>query len=283
MTTVTGVRLPNFLYIGPDKAGSSWLREALDDYPDIFLTPAKDLYFFDRYYERGLDWYRGQFRGAAPGHTVVGEVCPDYLASPDAPQRIADCLPAVRMMVTLREPAARAFSSYLYMRKHGEGPATFREALTSFPDLIEHGRYATQLRRYLDRFDRGALYVSFFDDLQADPQRFLDGVTDWLEVDRRELSGTVLRARLPASRARLTPVAFAARRAADWVRRHDRAELVGRIKRSPTVQRLLYKPLDGDRPTMQDADRDFVRDVLSAEVDGLRDILGEPVRERWGW
>ena len=79
-------RLPNFLYIGPDKAGSSWLHEALLHHPNIFLSEAKDLYFFDRYYDRGLAWYASQFRNAQPIHTVVGEVCPDYLASPVAPR-----------------------------------------------------------------------------------------------------------------------------------------------------------------------------------------------------
>lgn len=280
---MTKLPLPNFLYIGPDKAGSSWLREALAVYPEVFLTPAKDLYFFDRYYDRGIQWYRSQFREAESGHAVVGEVCPDYLASADAPERIASCLPHVKMMVTLREPSARAFSSYLYMRKHGEGPPTFREALMSCPDLIEHGRYATQLRRYLDCFDRQAIYIALFDDLQADAQAFLDGITDWLGVKRLALHDGVLEARLPASRARITPLAFAVRRSADWVRRHDGAELVGRVKRSPVVQRTLYKPLVGDRPAMSATDRAWVRDRLAPEVDALERDLGIPVRERWGW
>ena len=45
---------PNFIYIGPDKAGSSWLHEVLISHDGIFMPPAKDLYFFDRYYDRGL-------------------------------------------------------------------------------------------------------------------------------------------------------------------------------------------------------------------------------------
>ena len=36
-----------------------------------------------------------------------------------------------RMMVTLRDPADRAFSSYLYMLKQGQQPGTFLEALES--------------------------------------------------------------------------------------------------------------------------------------------------------
>ena len=57
-------------------------------------------------------------------------------------------------MATLRDPAARAFSSYLYMRKHGLGEPTFAATMKTFPDFIEHGRYGTQLRRYLKFFPR---------------------------------------------------------------------------------------------------------------------------------
>ena len=59
-------RLPNFLHLGPGKSGSSWLHETLALHPEVYLSEAKDLYFFSRYYDRGVDWYRKQFRPARP-------------------------------------------------------------------------------------------------------------------------------------------------------------------------------------------------------------------------
>ena len=56
----TAVR-PNFLFIGPDKAGSSWLFRVLGSHPEVYLSPAKDIYYFDRYYDRGIDWYLSRF------------------------------------------------------------------------------------------------------------------------------------------------------------------------------------------------------------------------------
>ncbi len=44
--------LPNFVYIGPSKAGSTWLHEVLITQPQVFMTRAKDLYFFDRYFDK---------------------------------------------------------------------------------------------------------------------------------------------------------------------------------------------------------------------------------------
>jgi hypothetical protein len=276
--------LPNFLFLGPDKAGSSWLHEALSRHPDVFLSPAKDLYYFDRYYQRGRDWYARQFKDAG-GFAVVGEVSPDYLASPDAPLRIRETLgPDVRLMVTLREPAARAFSSWLYMRKQGEGADTFSEALRTFPDLIEHGRYHSQLTRYLEHFPRSSFHIAVFDDLQDDAGAFLDAVTRFLDIDPLPHEPEVLEARLVAGQARSTTAARIARRGAEWVRGHDGARIVGRVKRSALVQRLLYRPLPpDDRPRLLPADEARVRDRLRDDVLALQADLGVAVAERWGY
>src|ERR1022692_1429084 len=279
-----GGRLVNFLHIGPGKSGSTWLHEVLLPHPEVFLTEAKDLYFFSRYYDRGLDWYRAQFRDARPEHTVVGEVCPEYLSCAEAPERIRACLgPDVRLMVTLREPASRAFSAYLYLRRHGLASASFRETAESSPELIDEGRYATQLRAYVRHFGRDSLHIAVFDDLQADPQAFLDGATDWLGTARLAVSPEQLGSRLPASEARLLTVASLARRGADWVRQHDGAALVGKVKRSALVQRTLYKPLGGGGPVMSPEDVCFVREQLADEGNGVEEEFGIELRQRWGW
>lgn len=275
-------RLPNFLYVGPDKAGSSWLHEILLGHPDVYLTPAKDLYFFDRYYDRGLAWYASQFRDARD-ERVVGEVCQDYLFHPEAATRIHETLGPVRIMVSLRDPVERAWSSYLYMRKHGIGPSTFGEALRSRPELLEHGRYATGLDRFLQLWPREMVHVALFDDLAADPQAFIDSVTGFLEIDRLPLTSKDLEARLPAARARSVRLAHAARRSADWVREHDGAKIVGAVKRSALVQRALYRPIDREAVRPDPADVIAVRTALSPEVEALERTLGLRLGEAWGW
>ncbi len=275
-------RLPNFLYVGPDKAGSSWLHEVLLKHPDVYLSPAKDLYFFDRYYDRGLEWYASQFRDAR-NEKVVGEVCQDYLFHPEAASRIHETLGPVRVMVSLRDPVERAWSSYLYMRKHGIGPDTFAEALRSRPELLEHGRYATGLDRFLKQWPRELVHVALFDDLAADPQQFIDSVTGFLGVAPLPLATKDLEARLPAAKARSVRIASVARRSADWVRLHDGAKLVGTVKRSPLVQRVLYRPIDRAAVRPDPADVLTVRNALAPEIESLERTLGLRLGEAWGW
>jgi hypothetical protein len=275
-------RLPNFLYIGPDKAGSSWLHEVLLRHPQVFLTEAKDLYFFDRYYDRGLEWYRSQFRHATDAHRVVGEVCQDYLFEPLAPARIRECLGEINLMVTLREPAARAHSSYLHFLKHGIEVGTFRAALQSRPELLEHGRYGTALLRFLEHFPPARLHVALFDELQQDPQSFLDATTTWLGISRFELGPELLSARLPASEPRSAVLARVVRHAAEWTRERDGAELVGRVKRSGLVQRALYRPVPPTAMEIAPADVAYVWERLGPEIDIVDELFGLGLRRRWG-
>lgn len=276
--------LPNFLHLGPAKSGTTWLYQVLAEHPEVLLCPAKDLYFFDRCYDRGLDWYRAQFRGAGQEHNVIGEICPGYLSFGPAPERIRACLgPDVRLMVTLREPISRAFSSYLDHRKHGEAAATFRETTRLLPQLIDEGRYATHLRNYLEHFGRESLHVAVFDDLQAGPQVFLDGVTDWLGIARQRLSPEQLEAQLPASEARWLPLARFAKHGASWARVHNGADVVARIKHSALVQRALYRPLGGERPELPAEDIAFVHEQLNAEIAGVESEFGISLRQRWHW
>jgi hypothetical protein len=277
------VPVPNFLYLGPDKAGSSWLHEVLIRHPEVFMPEAKDIYFFDRYFERGPQWYLAHFAPAGEQHRVIGEVCQDYLAEPAAPARIAACLVDPRFMVTLRDPADRAYSSWLYMLKHGETPGTFLQALEGRPELLEHGRYATQLHRYVRTFGTESLYVAVFDDLVADGQRFIDALLEWLGLTPMTLPDDLVDARLPAGRARSLVLARAARRAAGIVRERDGANLIGRVKRSPFVQRTLYRPLADDKPVITATERAAVHAALAGEVAELDRMFGLGLAERWGW
>lgn len=276
-------RLPNFLYIGPSKAGSTWLHEVLIRHPQVYMSAAKDLYFFDRYYDRGVDWYAEQFRQAGPQHKIVGEVCQEYLSCPQAPARMRDLLtPDLKLMVTVRDPVARAFSGYLYMRKHGVFQGSFREAVETRPGMLDHARYSTLLSRYLEYFDPSAIHCAVFDDLVDSPRSFIEGVLDWLDLPRMTLDESLLAARLPASKARYLPLARMAKDGANWARRHNATTLIGRVKRSTLVQRSLYKPLE-EKPPLLDDDAEFVRSRMRDEISALEEMFGLDLQRRWGW
>jgi hypothetical protein len=277
--------LPNFIFLGTDKSGSTWLHARLSEHPQVFLTPAKDVFYFDNYYDRGLDWYADQFAGAKPQHKVVGEICNTYLYSPEARERIATDLPGVKVMVSLREPLDHAFSHYRYLRRSGLFRGSFREFFDNEPGIMGAARYSEYVGPYIERLGRNRVHVGVFEELQEDPQRFMDGVTDWLGIDRLPLDQRAAAPKLAASSARSQAIARLSKWGADRARDLGMPRLVGRIKLSPVVQRALYRPIKDDAveegPTAEDRAR--VREEFRDEIKRLSDMCDIDFARRWGW
>jgi hypothetical protein len=168
------------------------------------------------------------------------------------------------------------------MLKMGQQPGTFGQALRGRPELLDHGRYGSGLDRFADRFGAESVYVAVFDDLGADPQKFISDLLDWLGVDGFELTDELLATRLPASKARSAFAARMARGAADWVRERNGAEIVGRVKRAALVQRVLYRPLK-EKPGIEPEDSAFIRAALDGEMARVESRFGVDLRARWGW
>jgi hypothetical protein len=84
--------LPNFLVIGVQKAGSSWLAERIGDHPDVFMA-AREADFFNDHFKEGLEWYEKKFSDWS-GEKCVGEGSPGYISHPLAAGRIRSSLGA---------------------------------------------------------------------------------------------------------------------------------------------------------------------------------------------
>ena len=196
MTDEAG-RLPDGLVIGAPKSGTTTLATWLGSHPDVHVAPGKEVRFFNLHHDRGLDWYRRQFAGAADGQRCV-EATPAYLYLDDALDRIRALVPAARLVAILREPVSRAWSHYWFNRAMGIEPRTFDRALAderragplrepTSHDLVHAylglGRYADRLAAVDARFEPGQLLVVLADDLRADPAPTFARVCRHLGVD----------------------------------------------------------------------------------------------------
>jgi hypothetical protein len=281
MTRVRTDGVPDFLYIGTSKAGSTWLFNALSIHPDVWLASNKGLYFFDTHYDRGLDWYREQFEGAEG--RAVGEFSHSYLSAPEAPERIATYSPSMRLLVCLREPVDRAFSDYLDLTKNNGYTGSFSEAVEEHPRLLDRGRYATHLSRYLEHFPSSQIHVGLFDDLKTGAQDYADEVYDFLGIDRIVLGARDLRERMPAGRPRNATMVGLAKRASKAAASVGLRRWRSKIKRSTAVRSALYKQYRDDKPRVDPALAVELRRGFADEVARLDVLLGRPVSERWGY
>ena len=203
-------RLPDFVVIGAQKAGTTSLHRMLRQHPQVHMPRTKELHYFDFHYERGPQWYAEQF---SPGwrERRAGEATPNYLYGPLASQRLIADLPGARIVAILRNPVDRAYSHWWHDRRRRELDRHQRDVGDSFetalvrerPEVfgrldhgdpaararrgnyVRRGEYAELLEPYLAAYPRSRVHLMLLDDLVADREASLRALFGFLGVRRR--------------------------------------------------------------------------------------------------
>ncbi|WP_251963753.1 sulfotransferase domain-containing protein [Salinibacter ruber] len=243
--------LPNFLVIGAEKSGTTWIYDRLRRHPDIFMPEVKEVHFFNRlnsnfetrqnYKEHDLEWYRAHFRNRER-EAAVGEATPMYLCDEKAPERIHLHAPDVGLIACLRYPTDRAYSHYWMARGKKHTTRSFQEVVQSrSPRFINRGRYGKQLDRYLSHFDRSQIHILVHEELFADPIEHLNeicsflGVDDTFYRDQSWITDTVNR----SSTVRSTILHKMIGRTAKWMRDHEGfRQMIDLLKKSGITDRV---------------------------------------------
>lgn len=175
----------SFIGIGAQKAATSWLHDILCDHPQVVVPVGKELDFFSYRYENGLRWYEGQFPHRA-GACECGEISPSYLHEPGVIGRVRQYNPAMRVIVSLRDPVERALSQHRHLVRLGvvaPGDRRFETALAANPTYVDQGRYYHHLSRWVEAFGRERLHVVLVEDLREDRAAVARGLYRFLGVD----------------------------------------------------------------------------------------------------
>ena len=178
-------RAPDFIGLGAQRAGTSWIYANLYEHPDICM-PVKEIHFFsrERNWSKGYDWYENKFRNCSP-HARAGEFSTSYLMDTNTPQRIHHRYPRVKLIASLRNPINRAYSNYMNDKMAGtvRQGKSFSEALKEHPEYTEQGYYCIQLRRYLQLFSRDQFLILVYEDSLRDPLGFIQSIYRFIGVE----------------------------------------------------------------------------------------------------
>jgi len=264
--------LPSFFIIGPPRTGTTWLHGVLSQCTWL-SHPTKETRFFDKHFERGLDWYRKHYKRAT-GARVVGEVAPTYFASKEARDRIARVIPTAKIVCTFRNPVDRVLSLYRLKRAYGWIPWTLEDALTRDPELMESSRYADHLQGWLEVFGSSQVMATIHDDLQADPQAYLDKLADFVGAERLKLQPAQMRRAL-TSDGMTQPRSYywtrGALRLAEWSKAQRLDSVVAAAKRIGAIR--FFVGGGAPFPELTALQRGKLRDLFRAEVDKLEAML----------
>ena len=198
---------PFFLFAGTAKSGTTAIYENLKHHPSISI-PVKETFFFMRDVldftlpypcQRPADDLildQEQYNILYPPKSDIkyGEIGTGYLyfynqSIPLIKEVLGE---DVRIMIILRNPIDRAFSSYLHFYKDSHETLTFRESIekereriSAKWDFMWHhtsvGFYYQQVKAFLENFKNVKIFL--YDDLKKDPQSLMKEIFTFIEVD----------------------------------------------------------------------------------------------------
>lgn len=203
--------LPDFLFVGTGKAGTSSIYKYLKEHPEVFLPEVKETLFYQivdnpnkaqLQYLRGVtedfDSYLRLFEGAQES-AVCGEVTPSYLyyhnlVIPNI-QRYHPNWKDLKIAITLRNPIEKVISQYFFVKNtlKYKKDSSIEEMLQKeklrikenklLPDLflVDTSLYYQSVKAYLSTFDKVEFFL--YDDLKNSSQALFSKVCDFIEVD----------------------------------------------------------------------------------------------------
>lgn len=198
--------------MGAPKAGTTSLYNYLSNHPQIYMSPLKETnYFSGDFIKRQNLYYKVEiipneheylslFKGVST-EKIIGEASPSYLFYPNIAERIKNFNASAKILIILRNPVQRAYSHYLmdkrlgYVKKSFEGIScknTDNELENLyFQQYVELGKYASQVKRYIEVFNKKQVLVLLFENIVNNRQKTMNVICEFLNIDSSLLSEEV--------------------------------------------------------------------------------------------
>jgi len=206
---------PNFLIIGAQRCGTSSLFYYLSRHPFIKPSQKKEIRYFDRFTNLGMNWYKGNFpskivkfffqkKNGMP--FITGEATSSYIFHPSLPELISNLLPDVKIIALIRNPTDRAFSHYNMMKRVAKENLSFEQALEeessrikgeeekiqkdlnyfslplNYYAYLHHGMFVNYLEKWLNYFPKDQMLIITTEELEDEPKKIFLNVTRFLGI-----------------------------------------------------------------------------------------------------
>lgn len=210
-------KLPDFLIIGAQKAGTTSLHHYLSQNVKIKAGVIKEAQFFNMNYVRGHQYYRSIF--PFDDDFLTFDATPDYLDHPDVPELCHQLLPKAKLIIMMREPVSRAFSHFNFVQKYDrfESELTFEQALAREEDRVNKalamrnsdpytaarhlsnygykikGLYHQHICNWLKYYDKKRMLFIEFSEFVKNPQQSMDEVCEFLDIPPHQLKSAEIK------------------------------------------------------------------------------------------
>ncbi|MYB66094.1 sulfotransferase domain-containing protein [Candidatus Poribacteria bacterium] len=267
--------LPTFLGIGVPRSGTTWLHELLKTHPQVYVPKyRKEIHFFNKNYDRGIDWYEKYFPSDARAdkYRAIGEITPFYLFYDACIERILKMPSIKKLIINLRNPVDRAYSYYVVMIQNGECVGSFEECMSQHPDILQQSFYSEQLKKYFHHFDREQmLFLIYEQTIASSISKTKEIVANFLDIDVEGFPSTAGVGKVAVSRIPKAHAAYLFFNKIAWMLKDRRLDCIVSWSIKLGIKRVFGKqPLP---PKMKEETRRYLKKLYQSEIYELESLL----------
>ncbi|MFA9556918.1 sulfotransferase [Evansella sp. AB-rgal1] len=179
---------PQFLGIGAQKSGTTWLYENLRIHPELYLPNIKELHYFNKSISRNINYWKF-FEG---NNRLKGEITPAYgILSYERIKYIKKILPNLKIILLLRNPIDRAWSHtimhFTKFEKRSINEVSEREIINFMRsyDCIMRSNYLHIINNWKSVYPESQIFIGMYEDIERNPQKLLNDIFKFLGVKQQ--------------------------------------------------------------------------------------------------
>ena len=173
----------NFIGIGAQKSGTTWLYKMLSEHPEINFPGGKEVHFWDQNYSHGVSWYKSIFSNE---DALNGDFTPAYGHLPiEKIYEIHSNFPDLKIIYIIRNPIDRAWSSAKMalsrseLLMHEVSDQWFIDHFKS-SGSIARSSYEENIKRWLEVFPKEQFLLERYENISEKPQLLLKNILSHL-------------------------------------------------------------------------------------------------------
>jgi hypothetical protein len=193
-------RTVEFIILGTQKGGTTALAKNISNHPDIYIDKDDDprkseIHFFDINWKRGIDFYKKKFNYSKK---MVGEKTPDLLYLTYTFPLIQSVNPYIKIIILLRNPIYRAYSSWKLVKKYFGESRTFEKAIndelqyklkenktffTAMTHYLQRGLYYKQIKELYKWFPKQNILILISENVKNNMEKYYNQVYEFLNLN----------------------------------------------------------------------------------------------------
>ena len=279
---------PNFFIVGGSKCGTTNISFYLNLHSQVFISKLNEPYYFCKW-DLPKDFKRESmitdrkkylelFKNAKK-HKAVGEATPSYLHSPSAASKIRETFPDSKIIISIRNPIERAYSGYFsneFMRKD---ELSFMDMIKLHKKIIdekkfyiynilEPGFYSKHIKRFQECFEPDKIKIIIFEEYVKNIEKTITSILEFLELDNN-----IQFVEQPKKGYRVPKNQVSKLVLENKTIRKMSTILIPTLTRQKLGDKFFLN--ETDRPTIQERERIFLKDIYQNEVKDLEKLLGK--------